>query len=154
MVKNQFNSTIQILRTDNAKEYISSHLRKYLPEQGIIHQSSSVKIPQQDGVLKRKNRPLLEITRSFLFTSNVPKFFWKEDILASTYLINRMSSRVLKFDTPCQVLLESFPNSHTVSVLLKVFGGSAYVHINQFPKQIGSKLENCISLSTLRHKRV
>ncbi|RVW74059.1 Retrovirus-related Pol polyprotein from transposon TNT 1-94 [Vitis vinifera] len=55
------------------------------------------------------------------------------------YLINRMSSRVLKFQTPCQTLLKSFPTTRLISTVPpKIFGCSVFVHINQ---QHRSKLD-------------
>ncbi|RVW45092.1 Retrovirus-related Pol polyprotein from transposon TNT 1-94 [Vitis vinifera] len=55
------------------------------------------------------------------------------------YLINRMSSRVLKFQTPCQTILKSFPTTRLISTVPpKIFGCSVFVHINQ---QHRSKLD-------------
>lgn len=76
------------------------------------HQSSCVVTPQQNEVSERKKQTLVGSSQISSFTVNVPKFFWGEAVLASTYLINRMPSRVLNFKTPCQVLFESFRNSH------------------------------------------
>ena len=47
----------------------------YLLEKGIMHQHSCVGTPQQNGVAERKNRHLLEVARSIMFTTNVPKQF-------------------------------------------------------------------------------
>ena len=57
---------------------------------GIIHQCSSINIPQQNRVAKRKNMHLLEVARSLIFSTKVPKYLWGETILTATYLINRM----------------------------------------------------------------
>ena len=112
MIKNQFNTNIQVLQTDNARDYFNSILGEYLQTHGIIHTSSCIDTPQQNGIAERKNRHLLEVARSLMFTSNVPKFFWGEAILTATYLINRMPSRTLNFKTPCESLLENFPTTH------------------------------------------
>ncbi|RVX14584.1 Retrovirus-related Pol polyprotein from transposon TNT 1-94 [Vitis vinifera] len=108
MVQNQFNSKIQVLKSDNAKEYFTSSLSTYLQNHGIIHISSCVDTPQQNGVAERKNRHLLEVARCLMFSSNVPNYFWGEAILTATYLINRMPSRVLTFQSPRQLFLNSF----------------------------------------------
>ena len=75
MIQNQFHTEIQILRTDNGKEYFNSVLGNYLINEEIIHQSSYVETPQQNGVSERKNRYLLDVARSIMFYSNVPKQF-------------------------------------------------------------------------------
>ncbi|KAE8670892.1 APO protein 3 [Hibiscus syriacus] len=57
---------------------------------GIVHLTSCVNTPQQNGVAERKNRHLLEVTRSLMFPANAPKYLWRESLLTATYLINRM----------------------------------------------------------------
>ncbi|RVW54694.1 Retrovirus-related Pol polyprotein from transposon TNT 1-94 [Vitis vinifera] len=98
----------------------------------LVHQSSCVNTPQQNGIAERKNRHLLDVARSLMFSTHVPKFFWGEAILIAAYLINRMPSRILDFQTPCQILLQSFPNTRLISTIpFKVFGCSAFVHVHQ-----------------------
>ncbi|RVW32519.1 Retrovirus-related Pol polyprotein from transposon TNT 1-94 [Vitis vinifera] len=101
----------QILKSDNAKEYFTSSLSTYLQNHGIIHISSCVDTPQQNGVAERKNRHLLEVARCLMLSSNVPNYFWGEAILTATYLINRMPSRVLTFQSPRQLFLKQFPHT-------------------------------------------
>ena len=97
MIQTQFQAKIQILKSDNAKEYFNSILNDYLLSHGIVHQSSCVNTPQQNGIAERKNRHLLDVARSLMFSTHVPKFFWGEAILIAAYLINRMPSRILDF---------------------------------------------------------
>lgn len=47
----------------------------YLARHGIFHQSSCAYTLQQNGVAERKNRHLLEVSRSIMFASNVPNSF-------------------------------------------------------------------------------
>ena len=90
-----------------------------------------VQTPQQNGVSERKNRHLLEVARSLLFASNVPKRFWSDALLTAYFLINRMPSRALKFQTPLSVLKSFFPNARIFSELdLRVFSCSVYVHLH------------------------
>ncbi|RVW35073.1 Retrovirus-related Pol polyprotein from transposon TNT 1-94 [Vitis vinifera] len=65
----------------------------FLAQEGIVHLSSCVDTPQQNGIAERKNRHLLEVARSLMFSMNVPKLFWGQAILTAAYLINRMPSR-------------------------------------------------------------
>jgi Reverse transcriptase (RNA-dependent DNA polymerase)/Integrase core domain/gag-polypeptide of LTR copia-type/GAG-pre-integrase domain len=132
LVRNQFDVTIKTLRTDNGTEYTNHEFQTYLRNLGIIHQTTCVGTPQQNGVAERKNRHLLEMTRALLFSSNIPKTFWADAILTSCYLINRLPSRVLNFKSPFEILYNrKFNISH-----LKVFGCICYVH-----SQNGSKLD-------------
>lgn len=118
MVQTQFQSNIQILRTDNGREYYNLALNSYLQKVGIVHQSSCVDTPQQNGVAERKNRHLLEVTRSIMLATNVLQHFWGEVVLSETHLINRTPSRILNFKTPLSTLqtyfqpAKSFPLFH------------------------------------------
>lgn len=131
-VLNVFQSTIQVLRTDNGQEYFSREFCQYLGDNGIHHQSSCVNTPKQNGVAERKNRHLLEVARSLMFTSSVLNTYWGEAILTSAYLINRLPSKTLQFRTPLNLLVDYFPTANLFNSLSpKVFGCSAYVHSTQ-----------------------
>ena len=98
---------VQTLRSDNAKEYISETFRSYMLQHGILHESSCVDTPAQNGVAERKNRHLLEVARALLFQMTVPKPFWADAISTACFLINRMPSVVLNGDIPYSILFPS-----------------------------------------------
>lgn len=75
MVVTQFDRKIYILHSDNGGEYFSSSLSTFLDESSIVHQITYLGIPEQNGVVERKNRHILEITRAIMFTMHVPKIF-------------------------------------------------------------------------------
>ncbi|RVX21666.1 Retrovirus-related Pol polyprotein from transposon TNT 1-94 [Vitis vinifera] len=138
-----------ILKSDNAKEYFTSSLSTYLQNHGIIHISSCIDTPQQNEVAERKNRHLLEVVRCLMFSSNVPNYFWGEAILTATYLINRMPSRVLTFQSPRQLFLKQFPHTRAASfdLPLKVFGCTAFVHVYpQNRSKFAPRANKCIFL--------
>ena len=56
MIQTQFHTKIQIFRIDNGTENFNHSLSTYLQENGIIHQSSCVGTPQENGVAEQKNR--------------------------------------------------------------------------------------------------
>ena len=126
LVITHFSAHIKTLRTDNGTEYTSHNMKNYLISHGIVHQTSCVNTPQQNGVAERKNRDLLEKTRAIMMQMNVPKHFWSYGVLTATYLINRLPSRVLDFLCPLEVLQQKKPDlSH-----LKVFGCTCFVHLS------------------------
>jgi transposase InsO family protein len=88
MILTQFNTRVQVLRSDNGGEYFKKELSAYFHAYGIIHQTSCVDTPQQNGVAERKNLHLLEVARSLLFAMNVPKSFWGDAVLTAAYLIS------------------------------------------------------------------
>src|SRR5262249_12816486 len=123
-IKTQFNVSVCILRSDNAKEYLSETFQAYMSQHGILHQSSCVDTPSQNGVAERKNKHLLETTRALLFQMQVPKHFWADAVSTACFLINRMPSTVLNGDTPYKVL---FPNKSLFSLEPQVFGNTCFV---------------------------
>ncbi|KAI3788025.1 hypothetical protein L2E82_00620 [Cichorium intybus] len=94
--------------------------------------STQIQILKSDnGVAERKNRHLLEVTRSLMFANSVPNFLWGEAVITVAYLVNRMPSRILSFQTPHTILHSAFPNSRYISnISPKVFGCTAFVHNN------------------------
>ena len=73
-IANQFGTSIKILRMDNAKVYLSSKFQSFLTSQGILHQTSCAHTPQQDGVVERKNRHVVETTCTLLLHQKVYLF--------------------------------------------------------------------------------
>ena len=71
----QFHVSIQNLRSDNAKEYVSITISILHVQKGILHQTSWVDTPAHNGVAEKKNRHLLETSRALLFQMHVPKHF-------------------------------------------------------------------------------
>ena len=58
--RNQFGKTAKIVRTDNGTEFINSLCEQLFKQLGIIHQTTCVYTPQQNGVAERKHRHILE----------------------------------------------------------------------------------------------
>ncbi|GJV93279.1 retrovirus-related pol polyprotein from transposon TNT 1-94 [Tanacetum coccineum] len=60
-----------------------------LTEEGIEHQTSTPRTPEQNGVVERRNRTLVEAARTMLSASKLPLFFWAEAIATACYTQNR-----------------------------------------------------------------
>ena len=74
-VRTQFNSSIRILHSDNAKEYLSEPFSSFMSSHGILHQSSCAYTPQHNGVSERKNHHLVETAHTLLLHHKVPQCF-------------------------------------------------------------------------------
>ena len=66
----------------------------------MIHQSSCVNTPPQNGVAERKIDHIMSSSRALLFQGNCPKIYWSEAVATATHLINRTPSNVLDFSAP------------------------------------------------------
>nr|GEV50213.1 hypothetical protein [Tanacetum cinerariifolium] len=69
-----------IVRTENETEFKNHALKEYFNSLGITHETSATKTPQQNGVVKRRNRTLVEAARTVLIFSHAPLFLWAEAI--------------------------------------------------------------------------
>nr|GEU75311.1 hypothetical protein [Tanacetum cinerariifolium] len=65
---------IIIVRTNNGTEFKNHVLKEYFNSVGITHETSAAKIPQQNGVVERKNRTLVEAARTMLIFSHALLF--------------------------------------------------------------------------------
>ncbi|XP_013632843.1 PREDICTED: uncharacterized mitochondrial protein AtMg00810-like [Brassica oleracea var. oleracea] len=78
----QFKLPLQKVRSDNGTEFMC--LREFFQEKGIVHQTSCVDTPQQNGRVERKHRHILNVARALLFQSSMPVEFWGEAISTAT----------------------------------------------------------------------
>ena len=113
------------IRSDNGGEYVSKEFEEYLKGEGVKHELTVPKNPEQNGVSERMNRTLVESVRSMLADSKLPKKFWAEALSTATYVRNRSPTKALKNGTPYEAWTGEKPNvSH-----FRVFGCAAYAHI-------------------------
>jgi transposase InsO family protein len=88
--QNEFGLRIKKIRSDNGMEFKNSRIEGFLEEEGIKHEFSSPYMPQQNGVVERKNRTLLDMARTTLDEYKTPDRFWVETINTACYSINRL----------------------------------------------------------------
>nr|GEV36576.1 retrovirus-related Pol polyprotein from transposon TNT 1-94 [Tanacetum cinerariifolium] len=82
-------SPVIIIRTDNDTEFKNQVLKEYFDSAGISHQVSSVRTPQQNGVVERRNQKLVEAARTMWIFSRAPLFLWAEAIATACFAQNR-----------------------------------------------------------------
>ena len=150
-IKTQFGVPIRVLRSDNAREYLSQSFQHFMSSHGILHQTSCAHTPQQNGVAERKNRHLVDTTRNLLLHGHVPFRFWGDAVLTACYLINRMPSSVLDNQIPHSVL---FPHQPLYSFPPRVFGSTCFVH-NLSPglDKLSARSTKCIFLGYTRSQK-
>nr|GFB22568.1 putative ribonuclease H-like domain-containing protein [Tanacetum cinerariifolium] len=78
-------SHVIIIRTNNGTKFKNQVLKVYFDSVGITHQMSSVRTPQQNGVVERQNQTLVEAARTMLIFSRAPLFLWAEAIATACF---------------------------------------------------------------------
>ena len=86
--------------------------------------------PQQNGVVERKNRTIVEIARSMMKEKGLPPEYWGEDVAIAVYLINRCLTKLVHDKIP----LEAWSRNRWIVENLRVFICVAYAHV---PKEKG-----------------
>ncbi|GJV30923.1 retrovirus-related pol polyprotein from transposon RE1 [Tanacetum coccineum] len=94
-VSTHFEGKVKIVRFDNALEFVKGQFGPYLESQGIMHQTSCVDRPQQNGSVKRKHRHILDIVKALILHSKLPLKFWGDCVTTVTYLINIIPSSII-----------------------------------------------------------
>ena len=125
---------VKTIRTDNGGEYTSTRFEEYLKSEGIRHERTIPKTPEQNGVAERMNRTLVETVRSMLMDAKLPHKFWGEALSTAVYLRNRSPTRTVEGNTP----FEAWTGKNPTVCHLRVFGCDAYAHI---PKDERGKLD-------------
>jgi transposase InsO family protein len=94
------NYKLVAIRSDRGGEYTLNAFQDFCRENGIKHQLTSAYTPQQNGIVERKNRTILDMTRSMLKEKGLPKQFWVEVVACSVYLLNWCPTKSVKNMTP------------------------------------------------------
>ncbi|XP_019229239.1 PREDICTED: uncharacterized protein LOC109210292 [Nicotiana attenuata] len=77
MISTQFDCSVKILRTDNGSEFVNSNMKQLVETLGIVHQTTCVYTPQQNGIVERRHRYILETARALRFQYAAPLRFWE-----------------------------------------------------------------------------
>ena len=133
LIENKYNLLPKVINSDCGTEYLNNDVEKFLLEKGIVHQTSVPYSPSQNSIAERKNRTLIEMSRTMLIESGLDKQLWAECMMTANYLQNRLPNKNTG-KTPYELVKGYKPYvGH-----LKVFGSTAYAHI---PKKFRKKLD-------------
>ncbi|GKC10693.1 retrovirus-related pol polyprotein from transposon TNT 1-94 [Tanacetum coccineum] len=69
---NGLHAQVRTVRTDKGTEFLNKTLHAYFAQEGIEHQTSTARTPEQNGVVERRNRTLVEVARTMLSAAKVP----------------------------------------------------------------------------------
>ena len=122
MLQVRLNKTVRFIRTDNGTEFVNKQLTQFYEGVGISHQKSIPRTPQQNGVVERRNRTLVEAARTMLIFSKAPLFLWAEAIATACYTQNRSLIHPLHCKTPYELVHGRKPDLS----FLRVFGALCY----------------------------
>ncbi|GJT82392.1 retrotransposon protein, putative, ty1-copia subclass [Tanacetum coccineum] len=95
-VENQLGKTIKSIRSDRGGEYMSQEFLDHLKDHGIISHRTPLYTPQHNGVSERRNRTLLDMARSIMSQTILPKSFWDYALEAAARILNMVPTKKVK----------------------------------------------------------
>ncbi|GJS38012.1 putative ribonuclease H-like domain-containing protein [Tanacetum coccineum] len=98
------------IRTDNGTEFQNANLKAHYKKLGIMQQFATDRTPQQNGVVERRNRTLVEAARTMLIFSCLPKFLWAEAVATPCFTQNWSIILTRHNKTPYELLRGRKPN--------------------------------------------
>nr|GFB80282.1 hypothetical protein [Tanacetum cinerariifolium] len=110
-------------RTDKGTEFLNQTLYAYFAAERIQHQTSIARTPEQNGVVERRNRTLVEAARIMLSAAKVPLFFWAEAIATACFTQNRSLVIPRHEKTPYHIINERKPSVK----FFHIFGSVCYI---------------------------
>jgi transposase InsO family protein len=109
-VQNEFDAKVKRIRSDNDTEFKNTKVKDYLDEEGVKHEFLTPYTPQQNGVVERNNRTLIEMTRTMLDEYKTSDRFWAEAVNTACHATNRIYLHKPLKKTPYEILTSNKPN--------------------------------------------
>ncbi|GJR61197.1 putative ribonuclease H-like domain-containing protein [Tanacetum coccineum] len=123
LVQRGLHAQVTTVRTDKGTEFLNKSLHAYFAKEGIRHETSTARTPEQNGVVERWNRTLVEATQTMLSVAKVPLFFWAEAIATACFTQNRSLVIPRHEKTPYHII-----NAQKPSVkFFHIFGSLCYI---------------------------
>ena len=127
LVELQLRTPVRKIRSDNGTEFVNHTLDSFLQSKGIAHNLSAPYTPQQNGVVERRNRTLVESARSMLNFAQLSLYFWAEAVQTACFVQNRSIINKRLDKTPYEALNLKKPELK----FFRIFGCRCFVKNNK-----------------------
>jgi transposase InsO family protein len=125
--QNEFEIKVKKIRSNNGSEFKNLQVEEFVEEEGIKHEFSTPYTPQQNSVVERKNRTLIDMARMMLGEFKTPERFWSKAVNTTCHAINRLYLHRFLKKTSYELLTGNKPN---VSYF-RVFGSKCYILVKK-----------------------
>nr|GEX58015.1 integrase, catalytic region, zinc finger, CCHC-type, peptidase aspartic, catalytic [Tanacetum cinerariifolium] len=123
MIQRNLQAPVITIRNDKGTEFLNKTLNAFFKEEGIEHQTLTARTPEQNGVVERWNRTLVEAARTMLSASQLPLFIWAEAIATACYTQDRSIIISTHDKTPYHIINDMKPSIKH----LHIFGCTCYI---------------------------
>jgi hypothetical protein len=122
-LNNEHPNCLKVICSDNGTDFRNASFDEFCLEHGIDQQFSAPRVAQQNGVMERKNRTLVEMARTMLDEHRTPRRFWADAVTTACYISNRIFLRSILHLTPFELRFDRKPSvSH-----FRLFGCKCFV---------------------------
>jgi transposase InsO family protein len=87
-LNNEHPNYLNVIHGDNGTEFRNDSFDEFCLKHGIDQQFFTPRVPQQNGVVKRKNLTLVEMARTMLNEHRTPRHIWADDVSTAYYISN------------------------------------------------------------------
>jgi transposase InsO family protein len=94
-LNNEHPNCLKAIQSDNGTEFRNASFNQFCLEHGVDQQFSASRVPQQNGVVERKNRTLVEMARTMLNKHRTPRCFWVDAISNACYILGILDANAL-----------------------------------------------------------
>nr|GEZ90974.1 hypothetical protein [Tanacetum cinerariifolium] len=139
LVQRGLQAQVIVVRTDKGTKILNQTLHAYFAAKGILHQTSVARTPEQNGVVERQNRSLVEAARTMLSATKVPQFFWAEAIATACFTQNSSLVIPRHEKTPYHIINDRKPvfNKRT-----RVIMESIHVNFDELPHMASDRVSS------------
>jgi hypothetical protein len=121
-LNNEHPNCLKAICSDNGTEFRDASFDEFCLEHGIDQQFSAPRIPQQNGVVQRKNRTPVEMARTMLNERRISRRFWANAISTACYISNWIFLHSILHLTPFELRFGRKPSvSHFMPFGCKCF---------------------------------
>nr|GEV99393.1 retrovirus-related Pol polyprotein from transposon TNT 1-94 [Tanacetum cinerariifolium] len=123
LVQRGLQAQVRIIQTYKGTEFLNQTLHAFFAVEGILHQTSVSRTPEQNGVVERRTRTLVEAARTMLSATKVPLFFWAEAIATACFTQNHSLVIPRHEKTPYHIISDRKPSVK----FFHIFGSLCYI---------------------------
>nr|GFA65990.1 hypothetical protein [Tanacetum cinerariifolium] len=150
LVQRVLQAQVRVVRTDKGTEFLNQTLHAYFAAEGILHQTFVARTPEQNGIVERQNRTLIEAARTMLSAAKVPLFFWAKAIATACFTQNRSLVIPRHEKTPYHIINDRKPSVK----FFHIFGSICYiVRDGENLDKMKNKGNECIFVGYSTHSR-
>ncbi|GKV46281.1 hypothetical protein SLEP1_g53273 [Rubroshorea leprosula] len=143
LAENEVGRSVKVLCTDHGGEFNSKEFADFCESNGIKRQLTAAYTPQQNGVCERRNHTIMNMVRSLMSKSGLPKEYWPKAVNWSVQILNRSPTSPLLDLTP----EEAWNGRRPAIDYFRIFGCIANAHVpDQKRSKLDDKGEKCIFL--------